>query len=105
VSCLGGADAGLIARRKLLARCEIILTRPDMSQVIHFDVQRGSQMVQLDVTPDKTSKGDGIIGVKLAANIEKVPFRFQPPSSKKHVIPPLFVLLLFLPRRPSSSAH
>jgi|SaaInl85LU_5_DNA_1037374.scaffolds.fasta_scaffold405435_1 hypothetical protein len=29
-------------------------------------------MVQLDVTPDKTSKGDGIIGVKLAANIEKV---------------------------------
>lgn len=41
-------------------------------KVIHFDVQRGSQMVQLDVTPDKTSKGDGIIGVKLAANIEKV---------------------------------
>ena len=62
-------------------------------------------MVQLDVTPDKTSKGDGIIGVKLAANIEKVPSRFQAPFSNNDQIPPLSVLLLFLPCHRSSSAH
>mmetsp|Transcript_12390 Transcript_12390/g.30365 ORF Transcript_12390/g.30365 Transcript_12390/m.30365 type:complete len:471 (-) Transcript_12390:64-1476(-) len=41
-------------------------------KTLHFEIQRQGKPVELDVTPDKTRSGDGVMGVKLAANVKKV---------------------------------
>jgi len=41
-------------------------------KTIHFDILRTGEKMALDVTPDKTRGGDGIIGVKLTPYVEKV---------------------------------
>jgi len=39
---------------------------------LHLDILRKGKAYELDVVPDKTRGGDGIIGVKLTSNIEKI---------------------------------
>uniref|UniRef100_A0A6T8ITU7 PDZ domain-containing protein n=1 Tax=Hemiselmis andersenii TaxID=464988 RepID=A0A6T8ITU7_HEMAN len=39
---------------------------------LNFDIVRNGEVYEVSVVPDKTKGGDGIIGVKLTSNIEKV---------------------------------
>lgn len=50
---------------------------------LRFEVLRGQERVQLVVTPDRLKNGDGVIGVKLAANVDKVSSLRQEAEGRK----------------------
>lgn len=50
----------------------VTAVKTSKGQTMHFVIQRGGEKLTVDMTPDVNSKGEGVMGVRLTPNIERM---------------------------------